>query len=194
MRNNIIWFGFQYLLSLIIILFNVISRVILNLKDIIMRHLFAILIIVILVLSPSCKFLRSKGLFNKKADVLEAWQAKQDSIRVADSIRKVQDQLLAIEIENARINAEKEAEAERLATESSFKYNLIVGSFITPQYAKDYAEYYRKRGYDTKIIKMEGSRFELVSAEGHASFKKAFERLTQFQDTVDIDSWMYIKK
>ena len=25
---------------------------------------------------------------------------------------------------------------------------------------------YRKQGYDPKIIKMEGSRFELVSAEG----------------------------
>ena len=33
------------------------------------------------------------------------------------------------------------------------KYNIIVGSFITPEYAKGLAEDYRKQGYDSKIIK-----------------------------------------
>ena len=159
-----------------------------------MKHFSVVLIILLLLVSPSCKFLRSKGLFNKKAKALAEWEAKQDSIRVADSIKQVQEKLLAIEIENARVAAEKKAEEERVALENRSRYNIIVGSFITPQYAKDWDEEFKKRGYDSKIIKMEGTRFELVAAERHENFRKAVERLKQFQDTVSIDAWMYIRK
>jgi len=157
-----------------------------------MRHFSVIVVIALLIVFPSCKFLRSKGLFNKKADVLAEWQAKQDSTRIADSIKQVQAQLIAIEIENARLDSVRQAE-ETLALGNRYKYKIIVGSFITPQYAIDYAEFYRAQGYDANIIKMEGTSFELVEAEAHESFSKALERLYQFQDTVDIDTWMYIK-
>ena len=159
-----------------------------------MRNFSVIVLIALIFALPSCKFLRSKGLFNKKADVLAEWQSKQDSIRVVDSIKQVQDKLLAIEIENARIEEAKRAETERFEIESRSRYSIVVGSFITPQYALEYAEEYRKLGYDPKIIKMEGTSFELVVAEGYENFSKALERLYQFQDTVDIDTWMYIKK
>jgi hypothetical protein len=155
-----------------------------------MRHLSVIVLIVLLVGLPSCKYFKGRGLFGKKADILAVWQAKQDSIRVADSLRKVQDRLMVIE--NAKLDSARKADADRLALES--KYNIIVGSFITPEYAKGLAEVYRKQGYDTKILKMEGSRFELVSAEAHESFRKAVARLKEFQNTVEVDAWMYIKK
>jgi predicted Holliday junction resolvase-like endonuclease len=158
-----------------------------------MKNLSVIVAIALIFALPSCKFLRSKGLFKKKADVLTEWQAKQDSTRVADSIKQVQDKLLAVEIENARIEAERKAEEERLELERR-KYNIVVGSFITPQYARDYAEVYRKLGYNPEIIKMEGTSFELVVAERYESFSKAFQRLNQFQDTVDIDTWLYIMR
>lgn len=116
--------------------------------------------------------------------------AQQDSIRVADSIKKAQDLLFAIE--TAKLDSARKADEERLALES--RYNIIVGSFITPEYAQGLAEVYRKQGYDSKILKMEGSRFELVSAEGHESFRKAVARLKEFQDTVELEAWMYIKK
>jgi hypothetical protein len=41
---------------------------------------------------------------------------------------------------------------------------------------------------------MEGGRFELVSAEAHDSFRKAVARLKEFQETIEVDAWMYIKK
>ena len=91
------------------------------------------------------------------------------------------------------IHYEKQKKASR-ALESDHKYNIIVGSFITPEYAKGYAEEYRKQGYDPKIIKSLNSRFEFVSAEGHDSFGKAALRLRQFQDTVQIEAWLYVKK
>lgn len=156
-----------------------------------MRNFSVISLIAILTILPSCKFIKSKGWFGKKDNTVAIWQAKQDSIRVADSIRKAQDQLMAIE--NARLEAERQAEADRLALENQLRYNIIVGSFITPEYAKDFSEFYRKQGYDAKIIKMESSKFELVSAEAHKDFRKAVSRLKQFQDTVAIDAWMYIR-
>jgi hypothetical protein len=153
-----------------------------------MRHLSAFLLIVLLVVLPSCKYFKS----GKKDKAMAALMAQQDSIRVADSIRKVQNRLLAIE--TARLDSARKADDDRLALETKLKYNIIVGSFITPDYAKALAEDYKGRGYDTKIIKMDGSRFELVVAEAHDSFRKAVARLKEFQDTVELDSWMYIKK
>jgi len=118
------------------------------------------------------------------------WQAKQDSIRVADSIQRVQERLIAIE--NARLDSIRLANEQKLALES--KYNIIVGSFITPEYARAWADEYRNRGYDVEIIQKEGSRFELVCAESYESIGIAFSRLKQFQDTVELDAWIYIRK
>jgi hypothetical protein len=157
-----------------------------------MRHLLSVTIILILLINPSCKFIREKGLFGKKHDTQAAWQAKQDSIRVADSIRIIQDRLLAIE--KAKADSLSKIEAERLAWDSKYRFNIIVGSFITPEYARNHAADYKKLGYDAKIIKFPGTKFELVSAEGHDNFKKAVERLAQFQDTVEMNAWLYIKK
>ena len=119
-------------------------------------------------------------------------KAQEDSVRVADSIRKVQDNLMAIE--NAKLDSIRKADEERLAMGTKYKYNIIVGSFITPEYSKSLAEDFRKQGYDPKIIKKEGSRFELVSVEAYDSFRKAVARLRAFQDTVQFESWMYVKK
>ena len=155
-----------------------------------MRHLSAVLLILLLVALPSCKYF--KGGKGKKAKIEAMMKAREDSTRVADSLRKVQDELMAVE--NAKLEAERKAEEERLAMEARLKYNIIVGSFITPEYARGLAEVYRQKGYDPKIIKMEGSRFELVSAEGHNNFSKAVSRLKEFQDNIELDAWMYIVK
>lgn len=152
-----------------------------------MRHLSSVILIVLIIVIPSCKFFKGGG---KKEKALAELLARQDSIRVADSIRKVQDRLLAMEI--ARVDSLKRADEARLAMGS--KYNIIVGAFITPEYAKGMAEEYRKLGYDAKILKVDNSKFELVAAEGHKSLGTAITRLNAFQDTVSIDAWMYIKK
>ena len=154
-----------------------------------MKHSLLIFIIIILTILPSCQLLRDKGLFNKKANTLELLKARQDSLRIADSLRVAQDQLLASE--NARLDSIQRATEERLAAQS--RYNIIVGSFITPEFAKTFADEYRREGYDTRIIPLEGTGFELVSAESHGDFRKAVSRLSQFQDTVQFDAWLYIR-
>jgi len=103
---------------------------------------------------------------------------------------KLQERMYAIE--NARIDSLRIAEENALELKN--KYNIIVGAFITPEYAVALNEDYKQKGYNSGIIKVEGSRFELVSAETHESFRRAVARLNQFQDTVEIYSWIYIKK
>jgi len=157
-----------------------------------MRHLSAVILILLLAVAPSCKFFKNKGLFGKKARALAALQAQNDSIRVVDSIQKVQEQLLAIE--NAKLDSIRLQEETRQAAEKKNKYNIIVGSFITPEYAKALSESYSQQGYDSKIFKLEGSNFELVAAESHASLSKAISRLHQFQDTIEMDAWLYVRR
>jgi hypothetical protein len=156
-----------------------------------MRYLSVILLSGLLIFLPSCKYFKG-GLFGRKARQQAIEKAQIDSIRAVDSLQKVKANLL--EIENARLDSLRKADEERLAFESKHKYNIIVGSFITPVYANLMSEEYRKQGYDPHILKIEGSRFELVSIEGHDSFRKAVLRLRQFQDTIQMESWMYVKK
>jgi len=157
-----------------------------------MRHYSIIFITALLLMTPSCKNIRERGLFGKKAKTLEMLRVQQDSIRVADSLKRVENRFNAIE--EARIDSLLQVEQDMAAYEARNKYNIIVGSFLTPEFAQAWAEEYRKQGYDTRIIRMTDSQFDLVVAESYDRFSKAVERLNEFQDTVDINAWMYIKK
>jgi hypothetical protein len=143
------------------------------------------ILVLLMFIVPSCKF------FNRvsKKEALAIEQRRIDSIRVADSIKSAQERLMAMEL--ARQDSIRLAE-EQLAYERSFKYNIIVGSFITPEYATNYAAEFRDLGYDPKIISMAGTPFNLVAAERFQNFSQAVSRLQQFQDTVTFDAWLYI--
>ncbi|MGI5913307.1 MAG: SPOR domain-containing protein [Bacteroidales bacterium] len=150
-------------------------------KKIVIPSILTLLLFIV----PSCKY------FNRvsKKEALAIEQRRIDSIRVADSIKSVQERLLAME--QARQDSIRLVE-ERLAHERSFRYNIIVGSFITPEYATNYAAEFRDMGYDPKIIGMTGTPFNLVAAERFQNFNQAVSRLKQFQDTVSFDAWLYI--
>jgi hypothetical protein len=156
-----------------------------------MRLLSAVIIVVLLAFLPSCKYFKGNGLFGRRSS-RAAFQAWQDSTRVADSLKSIQDQLLALE--NEKLDLARKADEERLNMEVKFKYNIIVGSFITPEYAESLAEAYKRQGYDPNVIMMQGKRFQLVSAEGYDNFSNAYARLKEFQDTVEINAWIYIKE
>lgn len=155
-----------------------------------MRHFTAIFLILIIAMASSCKFFKEKKLFGKKDRMMAEWQAKEDSIMVADSLKRVNDRLNAIE--NARLDSIRMAEQKQ--SELTSRYNIIVGSFITPEYAETCAENFRNMGYDARIIKKENSRFSLVSAESHESVRRAIARVNQFQDTVATDSWIFVRR
>ncbi len=150
-----------------------------------MRCLSVVLFIGFLFVLPSCKYFK-KG---EKGKTMAFMMAQADSIKLADSLEKVHILLM-----NQKADSVRKAEEERLALEASLKYNIIVGSFLTPEYAKTFADGYRKEGYDPKIIQKEGSKYQLVAVEAFNSFRKATDRLSKFQDTVQFEAWMYVKK
>jgi len=156
-----------------------------------MRQFSAILLVLLLVTMPSCKFLKEKNPFGKKKkDNIELMLARQDSIRAADSARKAQEKMIAIE--NARLDSIRLAEEKSVVQETTRKYNIIVGSFYTPEYARALADDYRQKGYNPAIIQMQRSRFELVSIESYDSFSQTVTRLREFQSAIEPDSWIYI--
>jgi hypothetical protein len=151
-----------------------------------MKLISSILLVVLLVSMPSCKYFKG----GRKEKEFALLKAQADSMRYADSIRKVSDLRFEASLDSAR-----RAEEARLVMESQVKkYNIIVGSFLTPEYAKILMEGYKKEGYNPEIIKMEDGRFELVAIETFDSFNKAVKRLEQYQDTVQFESWLYIRK
>ncbi|EFK96799.1 conserved hypothetical protein [sediment metagenome] len=114
--------------------------------------------------------------------------ARQDSLRVADSLRRAQEELLAIEV--ARQDSIRRAEEELLAN----KFHIIVGSFITPEYARTLAEEYTSKGHNVRILQMQGGRFELVSAEAFNNLRQAIDKLKDYQENIVLDAWLYIEK
>jgi hypothetical protein len=111
-------------------------------------------------------------------------------LRVVDSLMKVQARLQAIE--SARLDSIRKTDQERADFENKFRFNIILGSFITPDYARKFSAELTGKGYKTRIIKLEGTKFEMVSAEAHQSFRTATERLKQYRDTVTNDAWLYM--
>ncbi|MDT8400456.1 MAG: hypothetical protein RQ743_02080 [Bacteroidales bacterium] len=146
-----------------------------------------------LMLTSSCKFIKEKGWFGKsKADTMAVWLARQDSIRIAASIKAEEEKMKAIQ--QARLDSIQAARQAQSEWEERFKYHIIVGSFLTPEYAEDYLKYYNSMGYNAQIIPGPDNRFNLVSAEDHENLSRAIKRLYQYQDTVNFESWLYIKE
>jgi len=145
------------------------------------------------VLASSCRFIEEKGWFGKsdtEDEELAVLQARQDSIRVADSIQAEKEKMMAAE--KARVDSIRAAEQAQREWQERFKYHIIVGSFLTPEYADDFRDYYQSMGYDAKIIEGPQNRFNLVSAEVHDKLNEAVKRLVQYQDTVNFEAWIYI--
>jgi hypothetical protein len=157
-----------------------------------MKQLAAFGIIMIIVLLPSCKWLKEMGFLGKKNDTMVVWQLKQKNLRVADSLKNIQDKLMAIE--NAKRDSAMKADQAKQEWETKYRYNIILGSFITPEYARSFSADLSQKGYKTRIIPLEGTKFEMVSAEAHDNFSAALSRLKEFQDTVSPDAWIYIYK
>lgn len=157
-----------------------------------MRNIVVTLLIILFSFS-SCKFIREKGWFGKKKNdaVMAEWQARQDSIRIADSLNAVVERMK--QVEQARLDSIMMIEQERTEWEARFRYHIIVGSFLTPEFAEDYKKLYRSMGYDAVIIPDSRGRFNLVTAEVHESLSSAFKRLERFQDTVEFQAWLFVQ-
>jgi hypothetical protein len=157
-----------------------------------MRHFAIFFLLGFLMFLPSCKYFKGGGLFGKKSSANTIMKAQEDSIRHADSLQKIKEHLKTTL--STKPDSVKQAEKEPITMESNYRFNIIIGSFITPEYAEAFAKDYSKKGYEPKILRPEASRFNLVSVEAFNSISKAVSRLRVFQDSVRIEAWLYIQK
>jgi hypothetical protein len=157
-----------------------------------MRVLTSIVIVFLLLFISSCNNSRKGGLAGRKGKTLEMLRAEQDSLRVADSLRRIERRIQALE--EARQDSIRMAAQENPAGRTGSKYNIIVGSFLTPDNALKRAEEYRNKGFDARVIVAEDNDYELVAAESYDQLAKAEERLSFIRNNIDKSAWLYVKK
>ena len=155
-----------------------------------MKRLPLLLLAGILLLTPSCDFMKSINPFGKKEREAEALRQQQEAFRIADSIRVVNEQ--KAEAERAR-QAEL-AQAETVQAQAVSGYHVIVGSFLTPAYADAWLEHIRGLGYDARIVEMNGGRWRLVSAKSFPDLRAAWNAIGTIQDNINGEAWVYRKQ
>jgi hypothetical protein len=152
-----------------------------------MKRLSLLFLAAVLLLTPSCDFMKSINPFGKKAREAEALRQQQEAFRIADSIRVANEK--QAEAERAR-QAELAMEAEE-QTRMMSGYHVIVGSFLTPAYADAWLEHIRGFGYDARIIEMNGGRWQLVSASSFPDLHQAWNALGGIAEKIDSEAWVY---
>ena len=164
------------------------------------RYVIAIIIIILLLFFPARIFLRKNGFFvfgNKALKEALLW-AHQDSIRVADSLKriKIESNLPQDKQQDSTVKSNKE-ESPALARDIRDTYCIIIGTFSNPENARQAAGKYRSRGYKTSIIYITGKngvKTELVSVKSFYNLNEATRYLREFKIKFDPKAWIYSHK
>jgi|GEM_PF-1688337 len=143
------------------------------------------LIIVLIIIScSSCDFIKRKGWFGQKEDIQE------ELIVVADTI--VEDSMSIEMIEQETEALSKPYGYERGYT--SDEYYMVVGSFISEQLAKKYAEKMQDMGYEALILRSYSPVYYRVSARSYNDLDLAVNDISYFRNNVTPRAWVHIKK
>lgn len=158
-------------------------------KLLFMKRLSLVFLAAVLLLTPSCDFMKSINPFGKKTREAEALRQQQEAFRIADSIRVAKEK--DDEAERAR-----QAELAMAADEQTrvmTGYHVIVGSFLTPAYASAWLEHIRSFGYDAQLIDMNGGEWQLVSAQSFSDLHAAWNSMAGIQDKINGEAWVFRK-
>jgi hypothetical protein len=167
-----------------------------SLKDHIRRNLSLILLVTLLLVLPSCRYIRQRLPFGRPS-LNEAFEwAKKDSARIADSLKRVMsdknafnrtltDSLMSIEDKDLPEGA------------TAPRFYIITGSFTNHENAIQTAGQYSAKGYTTTVIgstNSDGSRLELVSVKTFSDYNKASVFIKEFKAKIDPHAWIYAGK
>jgi len=163
------------------------------------RYVIAIFIIVLLLFFPARRFLRQHGyfLFNNKTLKEALLWAHQDSIRVADSLKKIKIESNVMENKQQDSLVMSDKDNHVFAGDTGDTYYIIAASFTNPENARLAAGKYRSRGYKTSIIivtNKNGMKAELVSVKTFNNFNEANKYLREFKIKFDPKAWLYSHK
>ena len=160
---------------------------------------FIVTILLILAL-PVNIFLKKNGFvfFEKKVRKEALLLARQDSIRVADSLKriKIESKVSEDKLKDTLANPVNSDNPSQTAYTGD-TYYIIAGSFTNIENANLAARKYRSRGYKTSIISTtnrNGIKNELVSIKTFNNLNEAVRYLKGFKSKFDPEAWIYSKK
>jgi hypothetical protein len=164
------------------------------------RGLPFIITILLLMFLPALMFLRKNGFvfFENKGRIKELLWARQDSIHVGDSLKKIRIESKVVgKIQQDSLAKSEKEENPISARDIKYAFYIIAGSFTNTENAKLAAGKYRSLGYKTSIISLtdrNGIKAELVSVKAFSNLKEAEEYLKKFKKKSDPEAWIYTKK
>jgi hypothetical protein len=124
--------------------------------------------------------------------------AHKDSIRIADSLKKIKIESKGVKkIQQTPLGKSDKEENPVSARDIRGTYYIIAGSFTNTENAKLAARKYRSLGYKTNIISMtdrNGIKTELVSVNTFNNFDEAVRYLNEFKSKFYPSAWIYSKK
>ena len=159
---------------------------------------FIVTILLILVL-PAYIFLKKNGFvfFEKKVRKEELLWTHQDSIRVADSLKKIKIESNVMENKQQDSLGMSDKDNPVFTGDTGDTYYIIAASFTNTENARLAAGKYRSIGYKASIItttNRNGIKTEYISIKTFNNLKEAEEYLKKFKEKSDPAAWIYTKK
>jgi len=145
--------------------------------------------LVVLLVMPSCKFIKTK-ILSKKVDTLSVFSdtaAHQQQLDTA-----FQQETMNYD----QLGSEPAVSAELDQTTTSLtdaKFFMIVGCFTVPENATRYAEKIRGMGYEGDIIPGNDG-FQMVTARSYGNFRTSISEIDQFRSDVTPNAWVFVRK
>lgn len=139
------------------------------------------------------RYVRQQLFFRKHSLKSAIEWAREDSTRVADSLKKTlaNKKIFEKTLSDTLMNLDvKKLTAEEVRS----RYHIIIGSFTDPANTQTAAEQFSRQGYKTSIIKSlnrNGDDISLVSIRSFDNPDEARSFLKEFQKTVKPGAWLY---
>lgn len=155
--------------------------------------LTSIVLISFLLIFSSCRNIIDNRLFRRRSlKKAEQW-AKEDSIRVADSLKRT---LTIGDLTEGSIQDSLDfPEDEWLIGEGTKnQYCIIVGSYTEAENAVQVAEQFKSRGYQPSIVTRKNSHritFFMVSLKNFNDLEEAEKYKNEVQSQVLSSAWLY---
>src|SRR4030042_2124749 len=146
----------------------------------------AIASLVVLLVMPSCKFIKTK-ILSKKVDTLSvfsdtlAHQEQLDTALQQETMDYLQPE------SQAAVSAALDQPASSLTNAQFF---MIVGCFTVPENATRYAEKIRGMGYEGDIIPGYDG-YQMVTARSYGNFRTSISEIDQFRTDVTPKAWVF---
>lgn len=156
-----------------------------------MKKIIALTVIVSIFCS-GCKYFEKKRLFSKGADTMLNYAAEIEQSESQDTTD--------LFISRGDIRSEENLSSEALknmyqsnASLGSDKAYMVVGCFLVPQNADNYAGKIRQMGYNSEII-LRPDGFHMVTANSYDNLRAGVRDLQKFRGEVTENAWVWLKK